>query len=104
MQSTLVDYELQYDDYGVWKSIERVQEPTRTYKVYTPFVRTSVDTFFSDRWVFQHHFKPVTTQKIRLLINATTFGGGATKLVPDAGGQSWGTPVLMLREVEIYGK
>lgn len=104
MQSTLLDYELQYDDNGEWKTIGRIKEPTRTFRVYTPPVRCSTDTFFSDRFIFQHSFKPVTTSKIRLLVHDTTLGGGATKAVPDAGGQSWGVPVLMLREVEIYGK
>ncbi len=78
--------------------------PSKTFGVFTPPVRTTVDSFFSDRWLFQHTFKPVRTSKIRLLVRGATFGGGTTKIVNEAGGQSWGDPVLMLREVEVYGR
>ncbi len=103
-QSTLTDYDLQYDDGGTWRTLDTVRQPTKTFGVFTPPVRTTVDSFFSDGWVFQHSFKPVRTSKIRLLVRGTTFGGGATKMVDQAGGQSWGDPVLMLREVEVYGR
>jgi hypothetical protein len=62
-----------------------------------------VDSFFSDRWVFNHSFKPVKTQKIRLLVHNTTYGGGATEKVAEAGGQT-GPHHVMLREIEVYGK
>jgi hypothetical protein len=101
LQSTLLDYELQWDDGGQWKTIERVREPARTFPVWTPATRTSVDSFFSGRWIFTHQFAPVTTQKLRLLVHNVTWGGGATKDVVDAGGQA-GLKQIMLREVEIY--
>ena len=44
-----------------------------------PNNRTTVDSFFSDRWVFPLSFPPVTTRRLRLLIHDATFGGGATK-------------------------
>jgi len=102
-QGTLVDYELQYDDQGKWATIEHVQEPLRTFKVLTPATRTKVDSFFSDRHIFQHEFKLVTTSKIRLLVHNTTFGGGATEEVAKAGGQT-GPHQIMLREIEVYAK
>jgi len=102
-QATLVDYELQYEEDGRWVTIERIQEPTKTFKVYTPPVRCTVDSFFSDRWVFLHHFKPVSAQRIRLLIHQSTYGGGATKEINTAGGQAWGEPRVTLREIELYG-
>ena len=102
-QSTLLDYELQYDAGGRWLTIQRVCEPTRVLEVFTPPTRTTVDNFFSDRWIFQHAFKPVTTGKIRLLVHDVTWGGGPTKAVTEAGGQT-GLRQLTLREVEIYGK
>lgn len=58
--------------------------------------------FFADRWVFEHEFPPVTTRKIRLLVRNATWGGGATKIVGEAGGQT-GEHRFMLRELEIYG-
>jgi hypothetical protein len=102
-QGTLVDYELQYDDHGKWTTIEHVQEPLRTFKVLTPATRTKVDSFFSDRHIFQHEFKPVTTSKIRLLVHNTAFGGGATEEVAKAGGQT-GPHQIMLQEIEVYAK
>jgi len=103
-QGTLLDYELQVDRGGTWETVERVQEPPRVHKVFTPPTRTTVDQFASDRWIFQHHLPaPITTGKVRLLVHDTTFGGGATKAVADAGGQT-GPHQIMLREVEIYGR
>jgi len=101
--STLLDFEVQYDAGGVWKTIRRVQEPTWTFPAYSPNNRTTVDSFFSDRWVFPLAFRPVTTRRIRLLIHNATFGGGATKDVALAGGQT-GPRTVTLREVEVYGR
>ncbi len=100
-QGTLVDYELQYDAAGKWVTIEHVVEPLKTFKVLTPATRTKVDSFFSDRHIFQHEFKPITTTKIRILVHNTTFGGGATEEVAKAGGQT-GPHQVMLREIEVY--
>ena len=80
-----------------------MQEPLQTFKVFSPATRTSVDTFFSDRWIFQHEFPPITAAKIRLLVNEVTWGGGTTEDVTKAGGQT-GPHQIMLREVEIYAK
>lgn len=99
---TLVDFELQYEKDGAWVALDKVREPTKTFKVYSPPVRCMVDSFFSDRWIFVHEFKPITTQKIRLLINKVTNGGGATPLVPEIGGQA-GDQRITLREIEVYG-
>ena len=101
-RGTFVDHELQYDKDGQWITLQRIQEPTKTFGVYSPPTRTTVDSFFSDRWIFEHAFAPVTTQKIRLLVHDTTYGGGATSLIPEAGGQA-GPHQITLREVEIYG-
>ncbi|HEV7401876.1 MAG TPA: hypothetical protein VGO11_03080 [Chthoniobacteraceae bacterium] len=102
-QGTLVDYELQYERGGEWVTIEHVKEPLKTFKVLTPPTRTKVDSFFSDRCIFQHEFAPVTTGRIRLLVHDATFGGGATEDVPWAGGQT-GPHQVTLREIELYAK
>ncbi len=103
-QGTLLDYELQCEEQGRWVPIERVTEPPRTFSVFSATVRCSVDSFFSDRWTFEHHFKPITTAAIRLVIHNATHGGGATALVPEAGGQAWGPQLLSLREIEVYSR
>jgi hypothetical protein len=102
-QGSLLDYELQYEKDGRWVTIERVVEPPKTFKIFTPPLRTSVDSFYSDRWIFQHAFAPVTTAKIRLMVREVTWGGGATEDVGKAGGQT-GPHQIMLREVEAYGR
>lgn len=102
-QGTLVDYELQIEEKGQWKTIERVQEPLKTFKVYSPPTRTTTDSYFSDRWVFQHQFAPTVTNKLRLLVHNVTYGGGATQDVVDAGGQT-GPKQIVLREIEVYGQ
>jgi len=101
-RGTLLDYELQYDRDGKWVTIEHVKESPRTVGVFTPPVRCTVDSFFSDRCIFLHHFQPVRTQKVRLLVHDVTWGGGPDKTFNEVLGQ--GPPVLQLREVEIYGK
>ena len=70
--------------------------------MFTPPVRCSVDSFFSERHVFLHRFQPVTTQKIRLLVHECTFGGGPDKLFDEAVGQ--GPHCVQLREIEVYAK
>jgi hypothetical protein len=102
-QGTLVNYELQYNDAGKWITIEHVNEPLKTFKVVTPSTRTKVDSYFSDRHIFQHHFPAINTDKIRIVVNNTTFGGGATEDVAKAGGQT-GPHHVMLREIEVYAK
>ena len=98
---TLLDYDLQYDQGGQWVTLQTVQEPTKTLKTFTLVNRTTVDSFFSDRWVFTHSFAPVTTQKLRLWVRDVTYGGGATYDVTQAGGQT-GLRIINLREVEAY--
>lgn len=102
-QGSLLDYEVQADSGGTWVTLDRMHEPPRTFSVLTPVTKTSVDSFYTDRWIFEHRFKPVVTQKIRLLVHDTTWGGGATEAVVKAGGQT-GPHQIMLREVEIYAK
>ena len=98
---SIIDYELQFDQGGKWVSIEHVQEPVNTFRAYTQANRTTVDSFYSERCVFTHSFAPVTTTKIRLLVNEVTWGGASNKEFKDAGAQG-GEHQLNLREIEIY--
>ena len=101
LDGTLVDYDLQYYNNGNWITLGTTTEPTKTFQAYMPTNQTQVDSFFSDHWVFQHWFSPVTTQKIRLWVRNTTWGGGATQLVAEYGGQT-GQHNICLREIEAY--
>lgn len=100
---TLLDYDLQCWNGSAWTTIQHVSEPANTFPVYTPTVRCTADSFFSDRWIFPHHFPPVVTSKLRLLVHDVTWGGGATADVVSAGGQT-GPHQIVLREVEIYNR
>ena len=101
LDGTLLDYDLQYWDGTQWSVIEHVSEPTKTWQVYSPDLWCSVDSYFSDRCVFEHHFPAVSTDRIRLVVNDVTYGGGATVDVANAGGQT-GLHQITLREVSIF--
>ena len=104
--STLTDYELQYDNGGQWVTIEHIQEPAKTWAVYTPTVRCVVDTFFSDRYNFVHEFPAVYTTKIRILVHQCSWGSGAIKLVYDAQwqyGQTGSKSTFTVRQFQAYG-
>jgi len=98
---SLLDYELQYDNNGQWTTLSHVQEPANVVKAYTQTVHTTADSFYSDRNVFTHTFPEVLTQKLRLLVHDTTWGGGANADIVAAGGQT-GPHQVELREVEVY--
>lgn len=102
-QGTLVDYELQYDRDGQWGLLDHVNEPLKVSKVLTPTARTRVDSYFSDRHIFEHAFIPVKTTRLRLYVHNTTFGGGPTELVEKSGGQT-GPHHVNLQEIEVYAK
>ncbi|RFC43856.1 MAG: PA14 domain-containing protein [Verrucomicrobia bacterium] len=98
---SILDYELQVDQAGQWVSLERVKEPATAVRSYTQTNRTTIDSYYSERCVFTHSFAPVTTAKIRLLVNDVTWGGALNKDLKDAGSQG-GEHQLNLREIEVY--
>ena len=95
----LLDYDLQYHDGKDWVTLEKV----RASFVPTEAVETSLST--ANTWLLDdnlhvHQFKPVTTGRLRLVVQRTTWG-----FVPDQRSRAWGktiSPKLMLREVEVY--
>lgn len=102
---SLLDYELQYKASGAWKTIAREKEAARTFYVWTPPTKTVVDSFHSDRWIFQQQFAPVRTAQIRLIVRNATYGGGANEMIPAVqGGQALVHKVVMLREVQVFAK
>lgn len=101
LMSTLLDYNLQYWNGSSWVTIEHVVEPTKTVVAYTYFAWCAVDSYFSDRCLFEHHFTPVKTSKLRLSINNTTYGGAADSTITNASGQG-GFQQAVIREIEIY--
>lgn len=103
-QGSLLDYELQYaNKAGKWITLTHVQEPSKTFGVVSPVTRTSVDSYYSERCIFENSFAPVTASKLRVVINDCTCGGCPNKMALDAGGQGYQQHVT-LREIEVYGK
>jgi regulation of enolase protein 1 (concanavalin A-like superfamily) len=98
---SILDYELQVDQGGQWVSVQRIKEPVNTFRAYTDANHTTVDSYYSERCVFTHQFAPVTTQKIRLLVNDVTVGGASNQELKNAGAQG-GVRQLSLREIEVY--
>jgi hypothetical protein len=101
LDGTLIDYDLQYYNNGQWTNLATVKEPVKTFQTYMSSNQTKVDSFFSDHWVFQHSFPPVTTQKIRIYARDATWGGGPTEFFAETGGFT-GPHNICLREVEVY--
>ena len=101
LDGTLLDYQLQAEQNGQWVTVTSVSEPAAVVKQATLITRTRVDTFHSGRCVFEHSFAPIITSRIRLVVNDTTWGGGANLDVVNAGGQT-GFHQISLREIELY--
>ncbi len=54
--SSLLDYELQYDSNGQWVTLEHVRSrPMSSISSRRP-VHTTADSFYSDRYLFKHDF------------------------------------------------
>ena len=102
LRGSLLDYDLQYQaSNGQWVTIQSVKEPTKTFQAYSPINRTNEDSFYNDRWIFQHAFTPITTQKLRVYVRDVTWGGDATLEALNTGGQG-GPHQITLREIEVY--
>lgn len=102
-RGSLLDYDIQVDQGGQWVTVKTVKVDPKTIGVFTPATQTTVDSFYSDQYVFNESFDAVQTSKIRLFVRDATWGGGATEMVKEAGGQT-GFHQIQLAEVEIYGK
>jgi hypothetical protein len=102
-QSTLLDYDLQAWNGTGWDTLQTVHEPQNGQKVWTMATCTTYDSYFSDRWIFEHTFPAVTTTKLRVLVRRVTFGGAVNQDEFNAGEGSFrGQQRLVLREIEAY--
>lgn len=104
-QGTLLDYDLQYWNGSSWVTIETITEPTQVMAFVSPTTDANclVESYFSDRCTFVHTFAPITATKIRLYVRDSTYGGGPTVDVANAGGQT-GYHDLCIREIEVYNR
>lgn len=70
-QSTLLDYDIQAWNGTGWDTIQSGHEPQGGQKVWTMATRTTYDSYFSDRWIFEHTFPVVKTSKLRVLVRGS---------------------------------
>ncbi|MGH7213862.1 MAG: PA14 domain-containing protein, partial [Tepidisphaeraceae bacterium] len=102
-QASLIDFEIQINDNGQWVTAAHVQEDPRTFGSYMPANRTTADSFYSDRWVFNVELpEAVQTDKVRILARDTTYGGASTAVMRESGAMHGKFHQMTLREVEIY--
>ena len=99
----LLDYDLEYHDGRDWVTIEKVRVPCPASDlVHTQDAQTN--TWYNDYNFFVHRFRPVKTDRLRIVAHRSTFG-----FMPDeaatrgAGWKANSSMNLALREIEIYG-
>ena len=95
----LLEYDLQYHDGTDWVTLENVRPPLAPTEAVETSLSTA-NTWLLDDNLFVHEFRPVTTDRLRLVVRRSTYG-----FVPDDRSRAWGKaiePRFMLREVEVY--
>jgi hypothetical protein len=100
---SLLDFDVQYQNSsGQWVELGNVNNNPATVGVYSPAMKTSVDSFYNMQSTFQVDFAPVVATNIRLVINTATFGGAADQLAYNAGALGNATPNIDLRELQLF--
>ena len=97
----ILDYDLQYHDDKDWVTIEQVRTPCPA----SDAVRTHLCqamSWYQDNSFVVHQFKPVTTDRLRLVITRLTRGFMADAIAETAAGCHVSSERLELREIEIY--
>ena len=103
LTGSLLDFEVQYLSNGQWVTAKHVVENPATIAVYSPELFSSADSFYNQQANWEIDFAPVQTSAIRIVVNQTTYGGGANQVFVKSGGEASQTPTLDLREVQIFG-
>lgn len=96
----LLDYDLQYFNGRTWTTIEAVRTPCPSSDlIHTPLCKSQ--GWYLDNNFFMHQFKPVKTEKVRLVIQRTTRGFLPDTAALEAKGGTMPAR-LQLREIEVY--
>lgn len=103
---TLQDYRWDVWSGNAWTPVVQRTEPVRFVPCYCRNTSSTLDDYSPRRCVYQDTFAPVLTSRVRLTVNAASYGGSAL-LMSDggsggAGGQSWGFQRLTISQVEAY--
>ena len=99
--SSLLDYEMQYDHNGQWVTLNHTTEPAKTFPFFTNTEKCTEDSYYSARNIFVNEFDAVKTGKIRILVHDCTWGGAPSQESANAGGES-GPHQINIREIEVY--
>jgi titin len=103
LTGSLLDFEVQYLSNGQWVTAKHVVENPETFAVYSPELFSTADSFYNQQANWEIDFAPVQTSAVRIVVNQTTYGGGASQVFVKSGGEASQTPTLDLREVQIFG-
>jgi hypothetical protein len=97
--STLLDYDLQYHDGKIWKTLETVRTAIPpSIPAHTADATHAI--WYRDDNLHVHQFPTITTDRLRLVVRRATHG-----FIPDDKARAWTNLIpqkLMLREVELY--
>ncbi len=100
--SALLDYDLQYHDGKRWVTHEKIRTPCPPSDAYKTYICEGV-TWYLDHNFFVHRFKkPVTTNKLRLVVRRITRGFMTDMIAEKAAGWRASGEWLPLREIEVY--
>ncbi|MGB3088002.1 MAG: hypothetical protein WBC53_09815, partial [Phycisphaerae bacterium] len=101
--SAILDYDLQYHDGRAWVTLEEVRAACPPSDVLKTLACETV-TWYLDNNFYIHQFaKPVTTDKLRLVVRRITIGFMADIEASRAAGYNPSGRWLQLREIEVYG-
>jgi len=101
--SALLDYDVQYHNGRDWVTLEEVRAACPPSDALKTLACETV-TWYLDNNFYIHQFaKPVTTDKLRLVIRRITIGFMADIVASRAAGYNPSGRWLGLREVEVYG-
>jgi len=102
--SAILDYDLQYHNGQDWVTLEEVRAACPASEILKSY-QCVVHTWLLDNNFYLHQFaKPVTTDKLRLVIRRISIGFFADQVAVTAiGGWDPSGHTLELREIEVYG-
>jgi hypothetical protein len=99
----LLDYDVQYRDGERWVTLEERRTPCPQSDAATTVLGKSM-TWYMDHNLYIHRFdKPVTTDKLRLLVRRISRGCFIDAATEDALGWKPSAQTLEIREIEVYG-
>ena len=99
---TLLDYTWEYWDGALWRPLVAHTEAVHYVPGYCNNTYSTLSNYSQRRNIFEDTFNAVTTTRVRLTVNAASYGGASMLYSVAAGGQGWGEQVLSIAQIEAY--